>query len=206
MEITIDRTTTLFHKLVQGTQTFQLFYAEFRRLAAVSKYDETALIHELLEKVNYQIQNELLDQNFTTLNETAACCALIDQNIPDMNARMNRTRPKTTTVFPSNSKTARSFRTKSTPTRTLNDDDRGRSSTPRMAPAPTNPDRYRHMTEGKCLACHKIGHRANDCPLRRQNVSTVPAETEKEQTTDKKKKKARKTRSASSEDAAGSEN
>ena len=159
-----------FRKLLQGKQEFQLFYAQFRRLAAVLKYDEITLIDELREKVNYQIQDALVGRRYDTLNETAQQCALIDMDVQKKLLRMNKTRTSQNRTATTNSSNRTSFQT-FTPT---NDDrSRTRSKTPRTTEQMKEEDKKEHMEKGKCFRCHTPGHLARDCPQRTEEVNEM---------------------------------
>ena len=75
-----------FNKLFQRIKFFQLFYAEFWRLAAVLHYEEMHLINDLWDKISYVMQNQIVSQWYIKLNDMTADCIMINVNLQNQNA------------------------------------------------------------------------------------------------------------------------
>ena len=70
-----------FNKLFQRIRLFQLFYVKFWRLAAVLHYEEMHLIDDLQDKISYVMQNQIVSQQYTKLNDMTADCIIINVNL-----------------------------------------------------------------------------------------------------------------------------
>ena len=153
-----------FKKLLQREKPFPKFYGEFRKLAAVLKYDEPTLIDELQEKVSFQLQSALAGLRFETLSDAAQKCALIDQDLQKNPNRFKNTRNKTYDT---------STTSRATPGPKPIEPTRARSETPKTGVQLSEGDKKDFMTKGKCFRCHKIGHVSRDCPERTSILDEV---------------------------------
>ena len=160
-----------FKKLLQREKPFSKFYGEFRKLAAVLKYDEQTLIDELQEKVSFQLQTALAGLRFETLSDAAQKCALIDQDLQKNPSKLRNAQNKTNDAGTIPRKTELA---------------RARSETPKIGTRLSEEDKKDFMAKGKCFNCHKAGHVSRDCPDRTNVVNEV-AEPEKKRKATKRR-------------------
>jgi hypothetical protein len=151
-----------FRKLYQNDRDFNSFWVEFQKLASETDYTDDTLKSELRNKVSRELADAIVTEiNTSTVYELARRCQLYDQNIQANKAR--RARPTTRPVVTSVPTPTTAASTSPNPA--------SRTTTTRTA-VPTNrpvisAERLAEYKAGVCFYCKKPGHKAVECPSRR---------------------------------------
>ncbi|KAJ5118154.1 uncharacterized protein N7515_010377 [Penicillium bovifimosum] len=168
---------------MKANENFNMFYAEFSRLALESKRDEELQKDDLFEKIPYRLQmlvaGDVYKEEVSMQDFVDACrrgAITITRLQPPPSNRFKKSESGGSHQTSSEDSTTSNARASTSSSRTMAAN-RGRTNT-------TYEERQALLKEGKCFNCREEGHLSRDCPKR-----------EKE---DKNKRKEAKTAAVSS--------
>jgi Zinc knuckle len=179
-----------FELLEQGNTDLNAFVAEFYRLSAPLRRDESSLLNSFRRKLSPTMQRLTIGRQNDSLEDLIEFCRRVDDDLKiQQQSRRNvsstpssrSSRPATRTVSPSTPTTPTSARTTTTPApaRTaLDPNSFARSQTPRTNT--TYAEREQLKTQGRCFQCKQPGHLASDCPQRNPRVNAVDEQEQME--------------------------
>ena len=155
--------TTKIRNLRQGTRSASNYASKFRQLACDINWDEPALISQFYSGLQNGVKDLLL-----TLSNPLALDEAIDQAVKCDNRLFERkqdkriwTTPHQPSEYSASSTSAHAIKyTKAEATQI---------DATRFEPL-TEQEKKRRREENLCLYCGQLGHRASNCPLKRQRT------------------------------------
>jgi len=161
-----------YRALIMGKLEFGEFITKFRQLANRAKIHESNWKDDLFAKITYDMQQSLMPTRsmIESFDDLVRRCRLLDAGMRRLNERRNRGnrggrggQQRGGSSHPSNSSSTQSARP-STPNRPPN--------TPHL----TAEERDKHMKEGRCFKCGKVGHLSRVCPDKSKESTNVAVE------------------------------
>ncbi len=173
-----------FELLVQGSTDFNLFVAEFHRLAAPLRRDDQSLLADFRRKISSTLQRAALGRTNDTLASFIEFCRAVDSDLKiQQQMRKDTSIPQRKTTTNATTSTANATPTPIPPKKPFipcpkntGTGQTARAGTPKINTNTTFAEREQLKTQGLCFLCKQPGHIAPECPQRNPRVSAVEEE------------------------------